>query len=369
MTRVYAVADTSSLDPAYAEGITAAIDAAIDYSFSFIELGERRAPPPPPALLAQARLAARWGVGLDAVLRRYVAGHSLLVDFAVDEAERSNLLDNAALKGLLRGQASVFDRLLAAVSEEYAREAEARVPSTDERRAERVERLLAGELLDTSDFAYDFGGHHLALVARGPGAEDTIRALAPGLDRRLLTVRREDEIVWSWFGGRRPVEQDDLRRIFTAAWAPQVFLAVGEPAEGLGGWRLSHRQARAALPVAVRGGRPLVRYADVALLAAALGDDLLVASLHRLYLEPLERNRDGGEVARKTLRAYFAAGCNISSAAVALGVNRNTVGARLRAMEEAIGFSLASRRAELDVALRLAELDDATAVVADTALC
>ena len=36
------------------------------------------APPPPAALLAQARLAARSGVGLDTVLRRYFAGHTLL---------------------------------------------------------------------------------------------------------------------------------------------------------------------------------------------------------------------------------------------------------------------------------------------------
>ncbi|MGN6815342.1 MAG: PucR family transcriptional regulator [Solirubrobacterales bacterium] len=356
MTRVYAVADTSSLDPTYAEGITAAIGAAIDYTFGFIELGERRAPPPPPILLAQARLAARWGVGLDTVLRRYVAGHSLLVDFAVEEAERSHLLDNAALKALLRGQASVFDRLLEAVSEEYAREAETRISSTDEHRAERIERLLAGELLDTSDFTYDFQGHHLAVIAKGKGADETIRELATALDRRLLSVRREDDVFWSWFGGRHTPESDDLRRIVAAAWPPEVVLALGEAGQGLSGWRLTHRQARAALPIAIRGGKPIVRYADVAILAAVVRDHLLATSLHRLYLDPLEAEHDGGVVARETLRAYFKSGCNISSAAVALGVNRNTVANRLRAIEVVIGRPLTGCGPELEAALCLSEL-------------
>lgn len=358
LTRVYAIADPKDLDPVYADGLNAAVGAAVDYSFAFVQLGERRSPPPPPSLLAQTRMAARLGVSLDTVLRRYVAGHSLLVDFAVEEAERGGLLDNAALKRLLRGQTAVFDRLLEAVGEEYARETEACHSSSEQRLAERIERLLAGERLDTSDLAYDFEGHHLALITQGPGVGETIRHLASALDRRLLSVRREEEqLAWVWLGGRRPFDFDDLRRVLTAAWPQELYLALGEPGEGLDGWRLSHSQARAALPIARRGGRASVRYADVALLTAVLQDTLLATSLRQIYLEPLEKtDRDGGQVAHQTLRAYFAAGCNISSAAMALGVNRNTVGSRLRSVEAAIGRSLRTCGPELEAALRLAEL-------------
>ena len=99
----------------------------------------------------------------------------------------------------------------------------------------------------------------------------------------------------------------------------------------------------------------MLRYADVALLASVLRDDLAVASLHELYLEPLERERDGGRAARETLRAYFAAERNISSTAAALGIDRRTVTNRIRAFEELFGRSIKECAAELEIALQLDE--------------
>jgi DNA-binding PucR family transcriptional regulator len=132
-----------------------------------------------------------------------------------------------------------------------------------------------------------------------------------------------------------------------------VFVTVGEPGEGLSGWRLSHRQAKAALPIAERRGQAILRYADVALLASILRDDLVATSLHQLYLAPLERARDGGKVARETLRAYFAAEQNISSTAAALGVDRRTVTNRIRSIEELLGHPLQASATDLEIALRL----------------
>ena len=121
-------------------------------------------------------------------------------------------------------------------------------------------------------------------------------------------------------------------------------MTVGEPAEGLAGWRLSHRQAKAALPIAERArraGRPLRGRRP---LASVLRDDLVAASLRQLYLEPLEATRDGGSVARETLRAYFAAERNVSSTAAALGVDRRTVTNRIRAIEDLFGRPLGASR-------------------------
>jgi DNA-binding PucR family transcriptional regulator len=131
-----------------------------------------------------------------------------------------------------------------------------------------------------------------------------------------------------------------------------IVVTVGEPAEGLTGWRLSHRQAKATLPIAERRKQPILCYADVALLASILRDDLVATSLYKLYLEPLERARDGGKVARETLRAYFAAERNISSTAAALGVDRRTVRNRICAIEELLGRPLKGSVAELEIALR-----------------
>jgi PucR C-terminal helix-turn-helix domain/GGDEF-like domain len=358
LTRVHAVSDPSeATDPEYVNGLRAAVAAAVAYALAAVELGEERSPPAPPVLLAQARMAARNGVGLDTVLRRYFAGHALVGDYLVEEAERDGL-KGIALQRLLRAQATLFDRLLAAVSEEYAREADSRLGTSEERRAERLERLLAGELLDTSEFAYDFEGFHLGAIASGPGAADALGDLANSLDRRLLLVRYNGDTVWAWLGSRRRTDPVEIERLVASTWPPRISLAIGEPAENLAGWRLTLLQARAAMPIALRSPEALIHYADVALLASALQDDLLSASLHQLYLAPLEGERDGGETARQTLRAYFAAGRNVSSAAAALGVSRQAVNSRLRAIEERLGRSLGGCATELEVALHMHSLEE-----------
>jgi hypothetical protein len=355
-TRVYAISDPHDVaDPAYLQGLEAAVAAAIEHRLAVLEVGERRAPIVPPALLAQARLDARDGVPLDTVLRRYFAGNALFGDFLVKEAERAEI-PSSALRRLLGAQATLGDRVLAAVSSEYAREARNRPSSPSERRRECVKSLLAGELVDHSDLGYDLDAHHLALMAKGEGAQDAMRALAGTLDRRLLAVRREEGDVWAcWLGGRRPLEAERALRSLGEIPLDGVCVTVGEPGEGLVGWRLSHRQAKAALPIAARSGQAIVHYADVALLASILRDDLVTTSLRQLYLEPLEGARDHGKVGRETLRAYFAAERNVSSTAAALGVDRRTVTNRIRAIEELFGRPLKDIATELETALLLAD--------------
>jgi hypothetical protein len=356
-TRIYAVSVLPRAGgPEYAEGLRAAVSAGLDYGLEGIERGEEHAPPIPELLLSQARLAARSGVSLDTVLRRYFAGHTLLEDFLIEEAEREELFDPPALKRLLRSQAAIVDRLLAAVSKAYTEEAERRPKGVERQRAERIERLFAGEPLDTTDLDYDFGGCHLGFLAAGPRAAEALAALAKSLDQRLLMVRREEGTIWAWFGSRRPLDPDEVEGRVSENLPAELSLAIGEPAEGLSGWRLTHRQARAALPIALRSGESLVRYAEVALVASILSDDLLVVSLRELYLAPLADERDGGAVLCETLRAYFTAGRNASSAAAALGVNRQTIKNRLQAIEERVGLSLGACGAEMEVALRLEDI-------------
>lgn len=351
--RVYAIADPREVaDPTYLHSLRDALAAALDYGLTVIEVGEQRAPAIPPALLSEARLAARAGITLDTVLRRYSAGNAIVGDFLVDEAERAEV-SGADLRRLLRRQATLIDRLLETVSAEYAREAKSWPSSSAERRRERVKSLLAGELVDHSDLGYNLDGHHLALMAKGEGASQAMRALAGALDRRLLAVRREEEPVWAcWLGGNQPLAVDRALRALGESPLSGAFVTVGEPGEGLSGWRLSHRQAKAALPIAERRGQSVLRYADVALLASILRDDLLAASLRQLYLEPLEKARDGSQVSRETLRAYFAAERNVSSTAAALGVDRRTVTNRIRAIEDLYGRPLKDIAVELETALQ-----------------
>lgn len=357
LTRVYSVSDpTEAPDPEYAGALPAAVAAGFEYGLDGIDCGEQCLPQIPTVLLTQARLAARNGVSLDTVLRRYFAGYTLFGDFLVEEAESAGL-HGGPLKRLLRVQASRFDHLVAVIAEEYSREQRHRLGTVEQRRAERVRRLLGGELLDTAELAYDFAIHHLGVIGVGPGAPETIRGLAKALDCLLLLIHPGEGAAWAWLGARRPLDPKEIEHHVSRDWPGQVSLAVGEPAHGLTGWRLTHRQAQAALPIALRRPQALTRYADVALLASILQDDLLATSLNQLYLAPLGAERDGGKALRDTLRAYFTAERNVSSTAAALGVNRQTVVNRLRTIEERFDRSLNSCAVEVEAALRLEGLD------------
>ena len=353
-TRVYAISDPHDVaDPAYLQGLDAAVAAAIEHRLAVLEVGERRAPIVPPALLAQARLDARDGVPLDTVLRRYFAGNALFGDFLVKEAERAEI-PSSALRRLLGAQATLGDRVLAAVSAEYAREARNRPSSASERRRECVKSLLAGELVDHSDLGYDLDAHHLALMAKGEGAQEAMRVLAGTLDRRLLAVRREEGHVWAcWLGGRHPLEAERALRELGETPLDGVCVTVGEPGEGLvAGGSATARRRRRCRSLRAEGRRSSATPTSLSL-ASILRDDLVTTSLRQLYLEPLERARDEGKVGRETLRAYFAAERNVSSTAAALGVDRRTVTNRIRAIEGLFGRPLKDFATELETALLL----------------
>jgi hypothetical protein len=357
LTRVNAISDPTDLDPAYRDGLRIAIGVSLDYALETIERGERRAPPPPAALLSQARVAARNGIGLDTVLRRYLAGYGLIGDYLVEEVERGNLCDGSALRRMLRDQAAVFDRLLAAVSEEHAREAHNHTGSNAQRLVRRVKCLLAGELIDSSELGYDFDGHHVGLIAIGPGAAERIRELAASLDYRLLLVQPDETTIWAWLGGRRPPDVSELSSQLSCTCSDPFLLVFGDPGEGLTGWRLTHRQALAAVPVAQRAAASVVCYSDVAVVASVLQDDLLVTSLHERYLKPLLHERNAAST-EKTLRAYFACERNVTSAAASLGISRQAANARLRSIQRRLGRPLGSCAVEMELALRLKALED-----------
>jgi hypothetical protein len=339
-------------DPTYLDGLYSAVRVAIDYGLSALGSTERL-PPVSVALLAQARLAARSGVSLDTVLRRYFAGYAILSDHILEQA--TGLLEESQLKGVLRSQGTLFDRLLAAVSAEYSREAES-LPSRDQDRAQLVKRLLGGELLGGEALNYDFGTSHLGAVATGSGAPAALRDLSKDLGCRLLLVQPEPETTWAWMAGEHQLGMEGLMSLAASRWPADSALAFGEPGPRIAGWRQTHRQAAAALPIAVRSSPTIVRYGDVALLATALKDNILSTSLQRLFLKPLQAGRQGGEVARQTLLAYLDAECNVSSAAASLRVKRHTVTSRLREIETAIGRPIGPNLSNIELALRLDEL-------------
>jgi len=344
-------------DSEYLAGLHAAVLAAVGFALQALEQRERL-PAIPTAITAQARRAARNGVELEAILSRYILGHSLLFDYALQEAAcLEGALQAGALRALSSAHASLAEVLVRAVSREHVAELQ-RICGSDERHlAERVRLLLAGESQDASELHYELEAWHVGVIARGSAAARTLEALAQALGCRLLGVPRGEGTVWGWLGSLSSLPTADIERALASAEpAGKISLAMGEPAAGLQGWRTTHRQAQAAQLVALRRPRRFTRYADVALLAAALRDETLASALTETYLAPLDGAR-GAQTLRDTLNAYVGAERNISAAAAALGVARKTVLRRLSTIEARLGRPLRSCPAELEIALQLGELD------------
>jgi polyhydroxyalkanoate synthesis regulator phasin len=355
--RVRALASPAeSEDAEYRAGLRATVAESVGYALTSIERGEDSVEALPQAAAVQARRAARSGIGLDTVLRRYAAGDRLVSEIIMDEAGR---FPNEALRQVLRTQSPHVDRLMASVASEYMAELELMRRSPAQRVAERVKSLLAGDAaFDAEGLDYEFEAWHLGMVVTGKRAEVAARTLAAGVNREPLVVKRSDASAWAWLGGRQPLDIGDVQRYLAAGVLGEVTLAVGEPRWGVDGWRLTHHEAKAAQQVMLRSSQPLTRASSVILLAAVLRDEALARSLRETYLAPLDGQGDSGAVLRETLRAYFAAGFNAATAAAALEIDRHTVQRHLRKVEEALDRLLPSCHAELEVALRLEELDD-----------
>jgi hypothetical protein len=336
----------------YLHGLRIAVSAAFDYGIESLERNEAQSLPLPTALLSQARLAARHGIRLETVMRRYLAGNTLLGDFLIEAAEHEPDADSAAMKLIMQRQAALLDHLITAVSDEYARELALQNSASRRRLLKQVDLLLEGHSLAADEIPYDFDGAHLALVARGDRLPQALREILPAPGRRALLVPRGPEEAWAWLGGRASTDMADVATAIAADAAPGLTVAFGEPAAGLGGWRLTLEQAQAAITLATHLDQSCVKYVDIALLAMALADDLLATSLQHMYLEPVEC-RPGGTHLFKTLGAYYAAQGNVTSAAAAVGINRKTVLSHLRTAEAAIGRSLVVHAAELETALKL----------------
>lgn len=354
-TRICAVAGERPEDPSYAMGLRQAVAAAMDYGLAGAEQVKARDEALPRASAAQARRAAQAGVGLDTVLRRYMAGDRRFSEFILEESEQ---LPAEAARQVIRTVGAQFERLIALVSAEYTSELERIRRSPQQQLADWVQEILDGEDPADGGPEYRFGAWHLGMVASGSGAQHKLQGLAARLESQLLLLPRPDGTAWVWLGRQRPIAFAELRRQVRQGANAQLSLAIGESRKGVAGWRLTHREAQAAQQVMIWKPQTLIRCGQVALLAALLQNDLLGRALVETYLQPLQGRGNADRVLRETLRTYFATSGNTAATASALEVNRHTIHRRLRRVEQRLDSLLHTCHAELDVALRLEELLD-----------
>jgi hypothetical protein len=307
-----------------------------------------------------ARAIARVG-DLKSMLSGYRIAHRVLWDAWLGLIEDSGA-EQAVRRGLLRFGSRFFFRYAGVlgdyVADNYQLELEQSLRSGEQRRFQVVKGLLEGRTSLSAELDLNLEQHHLGLLAWGPGGQDAARELAAGVGRLLLLVSPFEHVWWGWLSGAQPLDPASEAVVRDLAPPPGTGLTAGLDGFGESGFLATHRQAQRARRIALRLEIPVALYADVAV-EALLGDNTADArafvehELHGIGDESVASRR-----IRETISAYFAAEHNAASAAAALGVPQQTIANRLRAAEERIGHPVASRRIELETAMRLrASLD------------
>ncbi len=342
-------------DPEYQAGLRAAITGSLCYALDGIARGGPILDDPlPPSAAEQARRAARYGVRVGTVLRRYMAGFRLLGEFVAEEAERLLQSDHGhALQHLRRTQDALLEHIIGAIEDEYHSEL-GDVPPELQRRA-TVDALLSGAEVDAAQLdtlAYGLDAWHIGVVGLGTGVRRVVKDLAARLNCQLLSVEQHHDTLSAWLGGNRKLAPRDIERGFSNQRTAAT-VVIGRQHRGIDGFRLTHQEAQAALPVAARQPGGLIRSTDVVLEAAVLGDATLFRLLQGAYLAPLDDLPDKGRAIRATLRAYFDAEYNVAETARSLGLTSRAVRNRLAKASGRLGYPIPERHAELEVALRL----------------
>lgn len=320
-------------------------------------LAQRALPEACPGFDAEgARQCARLGVPLDAVVLQYRLGHAVQWEAWFEIVEGHSLNPEHRRELLERGSRFFFayaNRLTRFVVAEYESEHENLLRRSEQRRAFLVRELLAGRDIDAASLGYDLELHHLGVIAWGDAPDDAIAALARRLDRSMLVVSADPSESWGWLGGVRPLAARQLSRLRDAQLPEGTRLALGDEEQGLEGLRRTHRQAALARRIGERRPGRLIAYGEVALEALASADGRAAEEFVTRELRGLDGSDRRTERLRETLAQYFRCGQNAAAAAAALGVHQQTVGQRLRTVEERLGGPVNARRAELEVALRL----------------
>ena len=310
----------------------------------------------PPVDVEGARLCARFTVPLHLATYLYRVGHFVQWEAWFDLVEQKDLAPEARRALLERGSRFFFayaDRMSGLVSEEYARERERMLGGRGPRMMDLVRDVLDGRIVDTAKLGYPVEAQHLAVVAWGAHVQETLRDLAESLRRRLLTVAVTHETQWAWLGGHRELSESDREALRRFKPHADTRLAIGTEGAGADGFRRSHRRALMAQRAADALDGATVHYEDVAIEALALNDEDAARDFVARELRGIDGPDTRSARLRETLEAYFASTQNAATTAAVLGVHEQTVAQRLRAVEERIGRSVLSRRAELEVALRM----------------
>jgi PucR C-terminal helix-turn-helix domain/GGDEF-like domain len=328
----------------------------------------------PPAAIAYARRLAQRGVPVGDLLRAYRVGQGCFMQWCYRElADEASDLPTAfaAAMRLTESTFEYIDRVSEHVLTAYVRERDEWVRSTVAVRAAQVRSLLAGGPIEVNRvetaLGYRLRQHHLGIVAwveEAAHTEGTLVELermagrladhlSPGA--RALFVSRDESsaFIWMPLGAERGLGTDAFGG---APLVPDaaVRLAVGEPAEGPEGFRVTIREALRAHAVALLAGPVaprVIRFAEVAPVALLAEDIGAARGWVSRALGPLAAEDDQSARLRETLHVFLSTGGSYQETAERLSLHKNTVFYRVRKAQEIRGRKVSDERFVVELAL------------------
>lgn len=298
----------------------------------------------PPEVTETARRTVALGAPLALPLACYRAGHRVL-----GEAWREHVSDvDPERREALTQIAETFffdyaDRCCAFLVEAHAEEVTAFGHGIERRHIGLVREVLTGAATPSAIGRYALGGAHVALIATGRGGHELVTRLASQASASLV-LALDAATTWAWV---RAVPAA-ARALAEGAGDTSIVVGVGERAPDIEGFARTHRQARAALRVALARGLSVAAFDDVALEALVTADPLAARDFVDRELAPIL----DAPILLATLAAWLESGLVAARAARRLEVSERTVNNRLRVIEGRLGGApLRDRATRLDVAL------------------
>jgi hypothetical protein len=342
--------------------------ACLDCGLLAIEHGEEWPGPIPPIVVIQERRAARDGIDLSVSVARYITAYKLAWDFVLEEFGDDSISDRnrtLVLRRMSMATMSLLSRLLAEVTQVHFSELKHGMRTSAQKNAGLARRILAGERVNEDEIHYDFDAEHVGVIGWGEGAAKALAGVADRLGYQRWIVSNDDGTVWAWLCTSRGCMTADIKKALGSDTCASVSAAIGDPVEGLAGFRDTHGLAQAAYLVAQLSRERITRYADVAREARALQDPLHTKWLMRTYITPVVEHHDGAMLLR-TLEKFYDAAHVVDKAAKLLGIGRHTVERHLDRIGELIGRDLRTCHAEMELALKLAQLHDGSSESTDS---
>lgn len=328
---------------------------------------------PEPAL-DYARAIVQRDVPLAVLLRAYRIGHGYFWNVASGALTRELEEDAARATALDASSSFIFDYIdlvSDALVGAYHVERDRWVRSAAAVRAETVREILDGryqhDRMASTRLGYELRRTHVGLILTGEPEVPT-RVGEGGLEHQAteaaavlgcgdpLLIPAGAAVLWAWCGTFRPPGPAALAKLEAYRPPAGVRLAVGRPAFGIDGFRVTHIEAaHAARFWDLGASRATTSYRSVEVVSLLASDLQRARRFVAGALGALAEQSDAAAGLRTTLLSFLAHGCSHVQAAQELHMHQNTVYNRVRRAEELLGGPVTDRRVELHTALMLTE--------------